>query len=245
MSTRAVHLVIDAVDPPHVGAFWAGALGWDLDASEPTEVTVMPADLTYPSPTVLPLVVVPVPERKSGKNRVHLDLTTSSPEHQEATVRRLLTLGASRADIGQGDVPWEVMADPEGNEFCVLEPRDVYRDAGPIAAVVMDCSDPVAQARFWSAAAGWQEHESGGDFASLRSPSDAGPFLEMMRVPGHKEGKNRLHVDVAPPPGGDGDAEAARLTGLGASPADVGQSNVRWVVLGDPEGNEFCVLSPR
>jgi len=88
-------------------------------------------------------------------------------------------------------------------------------------------------------------HESGADFASLRSPDRAGPFIELLRTPDAKVVKNRLHVDVAPPPGGDASAEAGRLRTAGAAPVDLGQGEVSWVVLGDPEGNEFCVLSPR
>ena len=67
------------------------------------------------------------PEAKTVKNRVHLDLATESGAHQAAEVERLLALGAVPADIGQGDVPWTVLADPEGNEFCVLSPRGSRR----------------------------------------------------------------------------------------------------------------------
>jgi len=66
---------------------------------------------------------IPVPEPKNRKNRVHLDLATESVMHQAAEVERLLALGAVPADIRQGDVPWTVLADPEGSEFCVLSPR--------------------------------------------------------------------------------------------------------------------------
>ncbi|HKR71759.1 MAG TPA: VOC family protein, partial [Streptosporangiaceae bacterium] len=137
MPTRAVHMVIDAADPSALAAFWAAALGWEVAADEPDEVVVWPAGFSYPSPGVLPLVFVPVAEPKTGKNRLHLDLSTTSQQHQDAEVERVLALGATRADIGQGDVPFEVLADPEGNEFCVLDPREDYLDARPIAAVVL------------------------------------------------------------------------------------------------------------
>jgi predicted enzyme related to lactoylglutathione lyase len=245
MPTRAVHVVIDAVDPHSQAVFWAAALGWEIGDEDDDESVVWPAGFDYPADSAMPLAFVPVHEPKTVKDRVHIDLATISAEHQEAVVRRLLALGATRIDIGQGEVAWEVMADPEGNEFCVLEPRPVYQDTGPVAAVVIDCADPVAQAAFWSSAAGWLLHESASDFASLRSASGAGPFLEMLAVPGDKTVKNRIHVDVAPPPDLDTRAEAARLTEAGAVPADVGQGDSTWVVLADPEGNEFCVLSPR
>jgi predicted enzyme related to lactoylglutathione lyase len=245
MPTRAVHLVIDAADPSRLASFWAAALGWQVDADEPDEAEVLPAGFDYPGAAALPLVFVPVPEPKITRNRIHLDLATTSAEHQAAEVDRLLALGAVRVDIGQGQVPWEVMADPDGNEFCVLEPRDIYLDAAPVAAVVVDSADPPAAARFWAAAAGWTPHESGPDFASLREPGGTGPYLEFLRVTDAKTVKNRVHVDVAPPPGGDVGTEAQRLVLAGAAAADIGQSDVQWVVLADPEGNEFCVLTPR
>jgi predicted enzyme related to lactoylglutathione lyase len=248
MSTRAVHLVIDAADPSRLASFWAAALGWEVAADEPDEAVVWPTGFGYPAASALPLVFVPVPEPKTTKNRVHLDLATTSAEHQAAEVDRLLGLGATRADIGQGPVPWEVMADPEGNEFCVLEPRDVYLDARPVAAIVVDSADPPARARFWAAAAGWAPHDSGQDFASLREPGGTGPYLEFVHVTDAKTVKNRVHVDVAARPQTAATSpqdEARRLRLAGATLADVGQSDVQWIVLADPEGNEFCVLTPR
>jgi Glyoxalase-like domain len=118
-----VHLVIDAVDPGRLARFWAAALRWEAADEEPDEIDVWPPGFSYPDPAALSLVFVPVPEAKNGKNRVHLDLASDSVAHQAAEVERLLALGATSADIGQGDVPWTVLADPEGSEFCVLSPR--------------------------------------------------------------------------------------------------------------------------
>jgi predicted enzyme related to lactoylglutathione lyase len=147
-------------------------------------------------------------------------------EEQRATVDRLVAAGARRVDIGQADVPWVVLADPEGNELCVLEPREEYAGRGSVAAVVMDAADPAWLERFWAAA--------------------GAPDLELVRVPDPKVGKNRVHLDAAPFADDDQQAEVDRLVALGARPADVGQGpDVSWVVLTDPEGNEFCVLSPR
>src|SRR5262245_38525113 len=122
MPTRLVHLVVDATDPGRLARFWAQALRWEVAAEEPEEVDVWPSGFSYPDTSALPLVFVPAPEPKTGKNRVHLDLATESRRHHAAEVKRLLDLGARPADIGQADVPWTVLADPEGNEFCVLEP---------------------------------------------------------------------------------------------------------------------------
>ncbi len=126
MPTRLVHLVVDAADPARLARFWAAALGWEVADETAVELDVWPPGFRYPGPAALPLVFVPVPEAKTGKNRIHLDLATESAAHQAAEAERLLSLGAVPADIGQGaqgDVPWVVLADPEGSEFCVLTPR--------------------------------------------------------------------------------------------------------------------------
>jgi len=243
--TRLVHLVVDAVQPARLAGFWAAALGWEVAAEEDEEIDVWPRGYSYPDPVALPLVFVPVPEAKTGKNRVHLDLATESEAHQAAEVERLLGLGAVRADVGQGDVPWEVMADPEGNEFCVLDPRQVYLGLGPVAAVVADCRDPAAVAGFWRLATGWVPGNSVAHGVSLRSPAGVGPYLELLPSADAKTVKNRLHLDVAPWPAEDHTAAVAALLAAAAVPADVGQGDVSWTVLADPEGSEFCVLSPR
>jgi len=243
MAARLESLVVDAADPWALARWWAEALGWSVTAQEPHHVAVQP-----PTPDGLgvPLVFVAVAEPKLYKNRVHLDLPSVSADHQAAQVARLVALGAHPADIGQGeDVPWVVLADPEGNEFCVLDPRDEYVATGAVAAIVVDAADPPALARFWSQAAGWPPAGSGDRWASLRAAAGRGPFLEFVRVDEPKRVKNRLHLEVAPYPGEDHAAEVARLRALGATPADLGQHGVPWVVLADPEGNEFCMLPPR
>jgi len=246
MPTRLVHLVVDANDPVALARFWAAALGWVVADETEEEVDVWPSGFRYPGTSAVPLLFVPVPEAKTGKNRVHLDLASTSPTHQAGLVARLTGLGASPADIGQRDVPWVVMADPEGNEFCVLEPREVYRSTGPVAAIATDSDDPAGLARFWATAAGWQVSEAEDYFARLRSPDGAGPYLEFLRVPGQQLVKNRLHPDVAPFPMDSQAREVSRLHAAGAALADVGQGpGVPWTVMADPEGNEFCVLTPR
>ncbi len=246
MPTRLVHLVVDANDPAGLARFWASALDWVIADETAEEIDIWPAGYQYPDPSAVPLVFVPVPEPKTGKDRVHLDLATISAAHQTELVSRLRDLGAAPADIGQGDVPWVVLADPEGNEFCVLEPRDIYLDTGPVAAILTDCADPAAVARFWVDAAGWQIKYAEDHIVGLRSAGGTGPYLEFLRVPDPKQVKNRIHPDVAPYRGDDPAAEVARLHSLGASLADVGQGgDESWTVLADPEGNELCVLSAR
>jgi predicted enzyme related to lactoylglutathione lyase len=260
MPTRLVEMVIDANDVPKLARFWAAALGWKVEEEDGAEeLVVWPAGYQYPDPVALPIVIAPVPEPKAARSRLHLDLASQSAEHQASLVQRVRDLGARPLDIGQGDVPWVVLADPEGNEFCVLEPREVYLDTGPVAAVVVDSADPVALAGFWELASGWVRARSedgdlvgfrarseDGDLVGFRSPQGVGPYLELLRVPGAKTVKNRVHIDVAPDKEEDQAAAVRRLQAAGAVPADVGQGDdVSWVVLADPEGNEFCVLTPR
>jgi predicted enzyme related to lactoylglutathione lyase len=247
MATRLVHMVIDARDTSGLAAFWAAALGWEVGLDEPDEACVWPAGFDYPGPEAVPLVFVPVPEPKVSKNRVHLDLATQSAAHQADLVGRLRGLGAVPVDIGQGDVPWVVLADPEGNELCVLEPRPVYQDTGPVAAIVVDSAVPAGLADFWMQAAGWRLADGDGDggIVALRSPADAGPYLEFLPSSDPKRAKSRVHLDVAPAKGDDHAAAVESVLRTGAVRADVGQGDVSWVVLADPEGNEFCVLSPR
>jgi predicted enzyme related to lactoylglutathione lyase len=244
--TRLLSVVFDAADPAGLGRFWAAALGWEVVLDEPDEVVVAADSAAVWDDGVPPyLTFVPVPDPKAGKNRVHLDLVSASVDQQHETAQRLLELGAGRADIGQRDAPWIVLHDPEGNELCVLEPRDDYRGVRDVAAVVIDCADPRALADFWSAASGWPVASADTKLASLRHPSAPATALELLAVPDPKQRKNRLHIDVAPLPDDDLGAEVARLEDAGGRRIDIGQGEVPWVVLADPEGNELCVLTPR
>jgi len=245
MALRLVQVNFKAWDDSALGRFWAQALGWGLSSEGPGVTNVEPAGFVWPDPAAVCIDVVAVPDPETVKYRVHLDLATTSAAHQDELVARLREFGATPADVGQGDVPWTVLADPEGNVFCVLEPREIYRDTGPIAAVVVDCADPRAMARFWNEATDWTLHEVTDDHARLRSAKGAGPYLEFLRKPGVRTWWNRVHLDVAPYSDDDQAAEVARLRTLGATDADAGQGDVPWKVMADPEGNEFCVLSTR
>lgn len=118
MTIRIETYSIDSISPSEIARFWAEALGWRVTEDDGDEVALQPpAD--SPEAGVIPdLLFLRVPERKSIKNRFHLDLRS---DDQPAEVARLEALGATRVDVGQDtDVPWVVLADPEGNEFCVL-----------------------------------------------------------------------------------------------------------------------------
>jgi predicted enzyme related to lactoylglutathione lyase len=243
MALRLVQVSLKAGDHAAVGRFWAAALEWGLSSEGPGVTNVEPVGFDYPDPSAVCVDVVAVPDPEQVRGRVHLDLATASADHQAELVAQLRDLGATPADIGQGDVPWTVLADPEGNLLCVLEPRPLYRDTGPVAAVVVDCADPPSLARFWAAATDWTLHEVDADLARLRSAGGVGPYLELLRTP-EPTARHRFHLDLRPYPGDDQEAEVDRLRGLGATDADVGQGEVPWTVLADPEGNELCVLAP-
>ncbi|MEW2315312.1 VOC family protein [Streptomyces bauhiniae] len=241
MGLRPVHVNIKAVDASVVGRFWAEALGWVAYSAGVTTYVGPAGGLVWPDPVVVGVDVVPVPGGKAAvKNRTHLDLATRSLDHQAELVARLKGCGATAVDIGQGDVPWVVLADPEGNEFCVLEPRERYRDTGPIAAVVVDCAEPLAMARFWGEALGWTVHRATDDLVLLRAANGTGPYMELFRSPAADPAPGRVHLDLLPD---DQAAEVARLKALGAVDLDLGQGDVPWTCLTDPEGHEFCVLA--
>ena len=118
MSLHIQCLCIDAHDPSKIGTFWEAALGWRRTHEEPNEVVLEPPEGSPEDGVVPDLLFLRVPEDKAVKNRLHLDLR---PDDQAAEVARLEKLGARGVSVGQGtDVSWVVMADPDGNEFCVL-----------------------------------------------------------------------------------------------------------------------------
>ncbi|WP_447006377.1 VOC family protein [Saccharothrix isguenensis] len=190
MATRWRDVVVDVADPAALGRFWSALLERPITGETADEVDVALSG-------GMELVFGTVPEPKVVKNRLHLDLASSSPEHQAAIVERAVDLGAKTVDVGQGDVPWVVLADPAGNEFCVLEQRDEYAHTGPVAAVVVDSLDPRAQAAFWAGVTGLPVTREHPDFASLSQ--EAGPALEFVRVAEPKVVKDRIHLDLAPP----------------------------------------------
>ena len=113
-------LVIDCEDPLGLARFWADVLGWPVRQDDDGEVWLSSTgEETAPEPL---LVFVPVPEAKAVKNRIHIDVSPVGCDQAEE-LERLLGLGARQVDVGQGDVNWIVLADPEGNEFCLLRRR--------------------------------------------------------------------------------------------------------------------------
>ena len=187
----------------------------------------------------------PTQEPKCGQNQMHFDLTSQSLEEQQATVARALELGGRHIDIGQGpDADHVVLADPEGNEFCVIEAGNNFlADTGFIGALSSDGTQEVGY--FWSEALGWPLVWDQDEETAIQSPRGGSKITWGGPPVAPKLGKNRLHLDVAPPADGDQQAEVERLVSLGAKRIDIGQGEVSWEVMADPDGNEFCVLTPR
>ena len=121
MACRFTELVVDCRDPESLAAFWAAGLDYRVLSREEDEVEIGPeAGFGGPAPT---LVFGRVAEPKTGKLRLHIDLSPTDRD-QDDELQRLLDLGARRADVGQtGEESWHVLQDPEGNEFCLLRKR--------------------------------------------------------------------------------------------------------------------------
>lgn len=232
MAAQLVALCVDANDPPRLARFWAGILGWELSADGGT---LLPVD-----DTGFRLRFLPAVERKTGLNDMHFHLTSTSLADQRQTVARSLALGARHIDVGQRPEEGHVvLADPEGNEFCVIEPGNKFlAGCGFFAEVACDGSRRVGH--FWSAALGWPLVWDQDEETAIRAPH-GGPKISWGGPPlKPRTGKSRLHFELAPPAGADRQAEAARLIALGATRRERGQSETGW--LADPDGHEFRLL---
>src|SRR4029079_15468624 len=137
-------------DALRLARFWAATLHWDIYDETDEEIGLVPTDGTR-----FLFLFLPVPEPKTAKNRIHLDLVSESTAQQSEMVDRLIALGARRVDIGQAsDVDHVVLADPEGNEFCVVLRGDFLATTGLIGAIVFEPADPIV-GRFWAEATGF------------------------------------------------------------------------------------------
>ncbi|MEU9509408.1 VOC family protein [Micromonospora sp. NPDC048170] len=126
MTSKFTELAIDCAEPDRLARFWCAVLGYEVQDEDDGIVTigppVAPGSRHHPGPVPPALTFARVPEGKTVKNRLHIDVNPTDRE-QDEEVRRLLALGARHAEVGQGDERWVVLADPEGNEFCVLADR--------------------------------------------------------------------------------------------------------------------------
>jgi predicted enzyme related to lactoylglutathione lyase len=237
VTSHLVALCFDANDPDRLARFWAGVLDREIADDG---LTLVPRDGTG-----FNIEFQPTHEQKVSPNRIHLHLTSTSLDDQQATVARALGLGGRHLDIGQGpEAEHVVLADPEGNEFCVIEPGNRFlADCGFLGELACDGSQEVGY--FWRDALGWplvwDQHQE----TAIQAPRGGTKIAWGGPPLAPKTGKNRLHFDLAPPVHTDQQAEVDRLVSLGATRIDIGQGDVSWVVMADPDGNEFCVLTPR
>ena len=233
-----VALCFDANDARRLAEFWARLLERPV-AEDANGGITLPPD----GGSGFALRFLPSEAPKVVPNRMHFDLTSESLEGQRDTVEKALRLGARHIDVGQKpEEEHVVLADPEGNEFCVIEPGNGFlAGCGFIGAVSCDGTREVGY--FWSRALGWPLVWDQDEETAIQSPqggtkiSWGGPPLPP------KPAKNRLHLDVAPSAGSNQRDEVERLTSLGARRMDIGQGDVPWVVMADPDDNEFCVLA--
>jgi predicted enzyme related to lactoylglutathione lyase len=235
------NLAIDARDALVLGRFWEALLG---GVTLTDEKDLFETRITVPDGPALDLCFQNVPEPRLPHPRLHLDVAGGA--RQAEVVQRALDLGATHLDIGQHDVPWVVLADPEGNPFCVMEERPEYATSGPLAALPLDSADPARDAAFWAELSGWQPVSSAMP-AALRHPSGRGVLLELCQEPSPAPPglKSRLHLDIRLETGDDEDAVLARVVELGGREFDAEWGELPWRVVTDPSGNVLCLLPAR
>jgi hypothetical protein len=215
---RFKDLCLDAADVTRAGRFWGAVLDrtWKLQ-EDGDGVLLGPT----PGHTIW---VNGVPEPKAVKNRVHLDVYA----------RSLASLEALGATVVEPFPHWTVMADPEGGEFCAFLRDDVPE--GQVHGLVVDCADPGALARWWGSVYGVDVITNDGWFTLEGVPGMPVQTMDFVPVPEPKTVKNRVHWDVTV-------ADVAALTTAGATLLREAGGGIRWHVLADPEGNEFCAFT--
>jgi hypothetical protein len=229
-------LCLDASDPRPLAAFWGAALGREVrDDGADEQLVRVSADGLEDG-----LWVDRVPEARSVKTRVHLDLRLAA-----ADPAPLLAVGARLVREPDGEIRWWVLADPEGNEFCAMAPAPPEWGATPVDSptpfeLVVDSADAQAQATWWAARTGGEAKTRGGTAWWVEGAAGF-PWLFWVftEVPEPKTVKNRLHWDVVLDRG-----DHSALVGAGAAVLREPDDDVEWWVLADPEGNEFCAFPP-
>src|SRR4051794_5180054 len=231
MLSRLLTVTFDAHDAARLAQFWAGMLGREV--VEDAGGALLPGDDTQ-----LSLRFVPSRAAKVGPNRIHLHLTSASHADQQHTVAKALRLGASHLDVGQRPEEGHVvLADPEGNEFCVIEPGNGFlAGCGLLGELACDGTRKVGL--FWSQVLGWPLVWDQDEETAIQSPRGgtkvawAGPPVAPKKEP------NRQRFELIPA-AGDQQAAVDGLISLGATRLEIGADGT--VVLADPDGNEFRV----
>jgi predicted enzyme related to lactoylglutathione lyase len=224
MTSQLFAVCFDAVEPERLARFWSGLLGFEAADGGGFRIRFLPTE-----------------EPKAGPNRMHFDLTSTSLEDQQETVARALGLGARHIDVGQ--LPEEghvVLADPEGNEFCVVEPGNKFlADCGFVGALSCDGSQAVGY--FWSAALSWPLVWDQDQETAIQAPHGGSKISWGGPPVAPKTGRNRVHLELAAD--GDPQREVDRLVSLGATRVAADRDEPGRVAMADPDGNEFCVLT--
>jgi catechol 2,3-dioxygenase-like lactoylglutathione lyase family enzyme len=231
MSSPVLTVTFEANEPARLAQFWARLLGREV-VGDPSGSDLPGADGQVDLRFVLSR------STREGPNLLHLHLTSATLADQQHTVATALSLGARHRDVGQRPEEGHVvLADPEGNEFCVIPPGSEYlAGCGLLGEVACDGTREVGL--FWSQALGWPLVWDHGQETAIQSPSGGtkvgwgGPPLKP------RPGRNRQRLDVTIT-GGDQAAEVERLASLGATRLEVGEDGD--VALADPDGNEFRV----
>ncbi|MGW2158468.1 VOC family protein [Nonomuraea sp. NPDC001699] len=239
MTSHLFAICFNATRPADLARFWSGLLGWEQADGPDGDSAILP-----PGPAGFRVRFLPSQEPKIGQNRAHFDLTSTSPEHQRRTVARALELGGKHIDVGQ--LPEEghvVLADPDGNEFCVIEAGNGFlAGTGVIGALAGDGTQEVGY--FWSAALDWPLVWDQDQETAIQSP-DGGTKLTWGGPPvAPKTGTNRLSFELALPADADWEAEVDRLIALGAKRAS-GEDDGGRLLMFDPDDNEFHIQKPR
>ena len=235
MTSRLLALTFLARDPAKLTTFWSAALGWEPRLEEHGTV-LMPTDEAS-----VPIVFVTTENEKRVRNRNHLDLTTTSLEEQSATVHQLLELNGTHCDVGQGpEESHVVLADPEGNELCVIDPANTFLADCPRLGAI-NCDGTKETGYFWSEVLGWPLIWDQKEETVIRDPGGTGPMITWSGPPLlPKHGNNRLQLSITPNDKSTPRDEVERLISLGASRAKSLENGVLEML--DPDGNEFRVF---
>jgi hypothetical protein len=218
---RFKDLCVDAEDAARAGAFWARVLDRTWKPKEDGAGL-----LTGPTPQHT-IWINQVPEAKSVKHRVHLDVYASDLADLEA-------LGATVVEPMHGTRTWTVMADPEGGEFCAFLRAEL--PAERLHGLVVDSADPAGQARWWAGIYGVPVTDNQSWFTLEGVPGMPILTMDFVPVPEPRTVKNRIHWDVTVP-------DVVRLIEAGATVLREPDEDIGWHVLADPEGNEFCAFT--
>ena len=237
MPSRLLAVTFDAHDPDGLAQFWAAMLGRSV--LETSGGPLLPGTSTQ-----LGLAFAPTRTPKAGPNRMHLHLTSTSDAGQQETVAKAVELGASHLDVGQRPEEGHVvLADPGGNEFCVIPPGSAFlADCGFLGELACDGSRDVGL--FWADALGWSLVWDQDEETAIQSPH-GGTKIGWGGPPMSARVRTTTQRFVLLPTDGDHGREAERLVSLGATRLGVDPGSGDSLSLADPDGNEFRLLDLR